>query len=39
MTAAPVTRRFAFGAVLYDSADFVPTGAKLVAATLSSLWS
>ncbi|MBN9248919.1 MAG: DUF4143 domain-containing protein [Hyphomicrobium sp.] len=31
--------RFASGVVLYDSADFVPFGDKLVAAPLSSLWS
>ncbi len=30
--------RFAFGVVLYDSADFVPFGDKLAAAPLSSLW-
>jgi hypothetical protein len=30
--------RFAFGVVLYDSADFVPFGDRLAAAPLSSLW-
>jgi predicted AAA+ superfamily ATPase len=30
--------RFAFGVVLYDSADLVPFGDKLAAAPLSSLW-
>lgn len=30
--------RFAFGTVLYDSADVVPFGDKLAAAPLSSLW-
>lgn len=30
--------RFAFGVVLYDSADLVPFGNKLAAAPLSSLW-
>lgn len=30
--------RFAFGAVLYDSADMVPFGDRLAAAPLSSLW-
>ncbi len=30
--------RFAFGVVLYDSADIVPFGDKLTAAPLSSLW-
>lgn len=30
--------RFAFGAVLYDSADVVPFGDRLVAAPLSCLW-
>jgi predicted AAA+ superfamily ATPase len=30
--------RFAFGIVLYDSADVVPFGDKLAAAPLSSLW-
>lgn len=30
--------RFAFGAVLYDSTDFVPFGDRLAAAPLSSLW-
>ncbi|MDQ7727770.1 ATP-binding protein [Halomonas sp. SpR8] len=30
--------RFAYGVVLYDSADFVPFGDKLAAAPLSSLW-
>lgn len=30
--------RFAFGVVLYDSADLVPFGEKLAAAPLSSLW-
>ena len=31
--------RFAFGTVLYDSADVVPFGDRLAAAPLSSLWS
>jgi predicted AAA+ superfamily ATPase len=31
--------RFAYGVVLYDSADLVPFGDKLAAAPLSSLWS
>ena len=31
--------RFAFGVVLYDSADLVPFGDRLTAAPLSSLWS
>jgi predicted AAA+ superfamily ATPase len=31
--------RFAFGVVLYDSADLVPFGEKLAAAPLSCLWS
>jgi len=30
--------RFAFGVVLYDSADVVPFGDRLAAAPLSSLW-
>lgn len=30
--------RFAFGVVLYDSADFVPFGDRLAAAPLSCLW-
>jgi hypothetical protein len=30
--------RFAYGVVLYDSADFVPFGDKLAAAPLSCLW-
>jgi uncharacterized protein len=30
--------RFAFGVVLYDSADLIPFGDKLAAAPLSSLW-
>ena len=30
--------RFAYGVVLYDSADFVPFGDRLAAAPLSSLW-
>jgi predicted AAA+ superfamily ATPase len=30
--------RFAFGVVLYDSADLVPFDEKLAAAPLSSLW-
>ena len=30
--------RFAFGVVLYDSADIVPFGDRLAAAPLSSLW-
>ena len=30
--------RFAFGVVLYDSADVVPFGERLAAAPLSSLW-
>ena len=30
--------RFAFGIVLYDSADVVPFGDKLAAAPLSCLW-
>ena len=30
--------RFAFGAVLYDSADVVPFGDRLAAAPLSCLW-
>lgn len=30
--------RFAFGVVLYDSADIVPFGDKLAAVPLSSLW-
>lgn len=33
------TDRFAFGAVLYDSADVVPFGDRLAAAPLSCLWS
>jgi hypothetical protein len=31
--------RFAFGVVLYDSADLVPFDDRLVAAPLSCLWS
>jgi len=31
--------RFAYGVVLYDSADFVPFGDRLAAAPLSALWS
>lgn len=31
--------RFAYGVVLYDSAEFVPFGERLAAAPLSSLWS
>lgn len=30
--------RFAFGVVLYDSAEFVPFGDRLAAVPLSSLW-
>jgi len=30
--------RFAFGVVLYDSADIVPFGDRLTAAPFSSLW-
>jgi predicted AAA+ superfamily ATPase len=30
--------RFAFGVVLYDSADFVPFSDRLAAAPLSCLW-
>ncbi len=30
--------RFAYGVVLYDSADFVPFGKKLAAMPISSLW-
>ena len=30
--------RFAYGAVLYDSADWVPFGSRLAAVPLSSLW-
>ena len=30
--------RFAFGAILYDSADVVPFGDRLAAAPLSCLW-
>ena len=30
--------RFAYGVVLYDSADVVPFGEKLAAAPLSCLW-
>jgi uncharacterized protein len=29
---------FAFGAVLYDSADIVPFSERLVAAPIASLW-
>src|SRR5687768_17967152 len=31
-------KRFAFGIILYDSADAVPFGDRLAAAPLSSLW-
>lgn len=30
--------RFAYGVILYDSAEFVPFGERLAAASLSSLW-
>ncbi|MDR0480357.1 MAG: ATP-binding protein [Gallionellaceae bacterium] len=36
--AAACEKRFAYGVVLYDSADFVPFGDRLAAAPLSLLW-